>query len=495
MKPFTYSFSKLPLQMFLLQMYRMCSLHAGLSVEAQTWSFRVLTVQLTVILLLLTEARPGQSQGPGPAQIVTALVGEDVVLPCHLEPAADAVSSSVEWGRLDLEPRFVHVWHEGQNLLVNQNPAYRERTSVSPEKLRTGDLSLQLSAVTHSDNGRYRCLFPSQRKTTTVQLVVGSVSSPVITKISRNSRGAVELDCESKGWYPEPEVLWLDSEGNLLSAGPTETLRAPDDLYTVSSRLTVEKRHGNSFTCRVQQTHINQTRLTHIQLSDDFKVQSSDRSATAALAVCLVVSILFILVYFIWKCRKNKTQSRRSDKTDHGGKKNISKMNQTEGDRVRHQLIDHQTVQIEDLSERKVETEDSQAERRQVQSFFPWTIISRQKLQDEEETRREAQKQEKTEWEKKLQDEKKRRMEAEEEVKTLRQEKGFRDQQIQQLKRDLQTQNTQWEKKLQDEEKRKMEAEEEVKTLRQEKESRDQQIQQLKRDLQTQNNQVPAQDR
>ena len=72
------------------------------------------------------------------------------------------------------------------------------------------------------------------------------------------------LQCESKGWYPEPEVFWLDSEGNLLSAGPTETVRGPDDLYTVSSRVTVEKRHNNNFTCRVQQNNINQTRETHI---------------------------------------------------------------------------------------------------------------------------------------------------------------------------------------------------------------------------------------
>ncbi|XP_026182066.1 butyrophilin subfamily 2 member A2-like [Mastacembelus armatus] len=79
----------------------------------------------------------------------------------------------------------------------------------------------------------------------------GSVSSPVITKISRNSRGAVELDCESKGWYAEPEVLWLDSEGNLLSAGPTETLRGPDDLYTVS--VTGARPRGNP--CRQQVIH------------------------------------------------------------------------------------------------------------------------------------------------------------------------------------------------------------------------------------------------
>ncbi|KAL7375700.1 hypothetical protein ABVT39_022205 [Epinephelus coioides] len=93
----------------------------------------------------------------------------------------------------------------------------------------------------------------------------GAVSTPII-EIRSYYNGSVVLQCESAGWHPEPEVLWLDGEGNLLSAGPTETVRGPDDLYTVSSRVTVEKRHSNSFTCRVQQRNINQTTETHIQM-------------------------------------------------------------------------------------------------------------------------------------------------------------------------------------------------------------------------------------
>lgn len=115
----------------------------------------------------------GQSQGTGPAQPIVTFVGEDVILPCQLQPALDVVSRSLEWARPDLVPRFVHVWHEGQNILVNQNPSYKGRTSVSTEKLKHGDLSLKLSAVKHSDNGIYRCYFPPQDKEFIVELVVG----------------------------------------------------------------------------------------------------------------------------------------------------------------------------------------------------------------------------------------------------------------------------------------------------------------------------------
>ncbi|XP_051798405.1 NACHT, LRR and PYD domains-containing protein 3-like [Acanthochromis polyacanthus] len=118
---------------------------------------------------------------------------------------------------------------------------------------------------------------------------------------------SVELQCESAGWYPEPEVLWLDADGNLLSAGPTESVRGPDDLYTVSSRVSVEKKHGNKFTCRVQQKNINQSREVLIHVTDDFfKVQSSKNSTIVGLAVSLSAAFILFIVFFVRKRRQKR---------------------------------------------------------------------------------------------------------------------------------------------------------------------------------------------
>uniref|UniRef100_A0A667Z1Z2 Ig-like domain-containing protein n=1 Tax=Myripristis murdjan TaxID=586833 RepID=A0A667Z1Z2_9TELE len=202
-----------------------------------------------------------QSQLVGPPQPIVAIVGDDIILLCHLEPAVDAVAMTVEWARPDLEHSFVHVWHGGRKLPI-QHPSYKGRTSLFLDKLKDGDVSLKLSEVKLSDEGRYRCFIPSLGIETT--LVVGAASSPVIN-VTKSSSGVV-LECESKGWYPEPELFWLDAEGKLLSAGAPETVRGPDGLYTVSSRVTAEKSHSNSFTCRVQQLSINQSRDTHIHV-------------------------------------------------------------------------------------------------------------------------------------------------------------------------------------------------------------------------------------
>uniref|UniRef100_A0A8D0CRH3 Ig-like domain-containing protein n=2 Tax=Sander lucioperca TaxID=283035 RepID=A0A8D0CRH3_SANLU len=270
-----------------------------------------------VVLLLLNHLRGGQSQETGPPQLVVAMLGDDIILPCQLEPPMNAVSMTMEWGRRDLEPRFVLVWHDGQELLTDQNKAYKGRASVSINNLTLGDFSLRLSSVKISDSGTYRCYFPKLNKEYLVELLVGAASSPAISLAGiHKATSGVMLDCRSEGWYPEPEVLWLDGEGNLLSAGPPETVRGPDDLYTVSSRVTVEKRPSNRFTCRVQQKNINQTRETHIYVPEDFFVSPSSCSASVAMSVLFGLMFVLTVVLFVWKWRQNKIEIKKQLKNE-----------------------------------------------------------------------------------------------------------------------------------------------------------------------------------
>lgn len=216
-------------------------------------------------MVVLLPSHEGQPRVIGPSQPIVAIIGDDIILPCHLEPAMNATAMRLEWARPDLSPGFIHVRADNQEYVAHKQPSYAGRTSVFINRLQHGDVSLKLSKVRVSDEGTYRCLLPSLGRASFIKLVVGAVSSPVISSMKKSSH-RLDLHCQSRGWYPEPEVLWLDGEGNLLSAGPTETIRGPDGLYTVSSRVTVEKRHSDSFTCRVHQKNTNQTRETHIHV-------------------------------------------------------------------------------------------------------------------------------------------------------------------------------------------------------------------------------------
>ncbi|XP_076019115.1 butyrophilin subfamily 2 member A2-like isoform X2 [Genypterus blacodes] len=222
-----------------------------------------------LFLLLLTQTSAA-------TQPINVQLGDDVILPCQLEPAADVATMTLEWAKPNLTPRYVHVRRDGVDLLIDQNPAYIGRTLLFVNKLKCGDVSLKLSKVKLSDEGTYTCFIPSLGKRSTVKLVVSSVSSPVI-EIIKGADGVL-LQCKSAGWYPEPEVLWLDAEGLIVSAGPTDTLRGPDGLYTVSSSVTVDNKHSNTFTCKLQQVNITQTLQTRVFIQGTAEMNHEDET-------------------------------------------------------------------------------------------------------------------------------------------------------------------------------------------------------------------------
>lgn len=116
---------------------------------------------------------PGRPQVIGPSRPIVATVGDDIMLPCHLEPAVNASDMRLEWARPDLSPGFVHVRANGQEYVAHKQPSYRGRTSVSVHNLKHGDVSLKLSEVKVSDEGTYRCLVPSLGRAAFIKLVVG----------------------------------------------------------------------------------------------------------------------------------------------------------------------------------------------------------------------------------------------------------------------------------------------------------------------------------
>ncbi|GLD72346.1 butyrophilin subfamily 3 member A2-like protein [Lates japonicus] len=147
----------------------MLHLKDGLSFKPGLSDLGALASHYTVVFLLLTHTCGGQSD----PQPMVAMAGDDVILPCHLETAADASDMTVAWTRPDLSPKFVHVRRDRMDFLINQNPLYQGRTSVFNSKLKRGDLSVKLYRVKLSDGGTYSCFIPDLDKESTVQLVVG----------------------------------------------------------------------------------------------------------------------------------------------------------------------------------------------------------------------------------------------------------------------------------------------------------------------------------
>uniref|UniRef100_A0A3B4Z4E2 Ig-like domain-containing protein n=1 Tax=Stegastes partitus TaxID=144197 RepID=A0A3B4Z4E2_9TELE len=116
----------------------------------------------------------------GASQPIVATLGDDITLPCHLKPAQDVSELTTEWTRPDLNPRFVHVWRAGQELVEMKHKSFKGRTTLFTEELQRGNVSLRLSRVRLSDKGTYRCYIPTMEKQTNIHLVVGEYTHSLL---------------------------------------------------------------------------------------------------------------------------------------------------------------------------------------------------------------------------------------------------------------------------------------------------------------------------
>ncbi|KAG8005966.1 Myelin-oligodendrocyte glycoprotein, partial [Nibea albiflora] len=130
----------------------------------------------------------GNFQVIGSHEPIVAAQGDDVVLPCHVEPQISVVRYTVEWSRPDLKPdpndrlsrvEYVHLHRDSREVPDMKISSYFQRTALFAEGLVHGNISLKIMNVTLEDRGRYKCFIPklksSAEKFSIVNLVVGHV--------------------------------------------------------------------------------------------------------------------------------------------------------------------------------------------------------------------------------------------------------------------------------------------------------------------------------
>ncbi|XP_023202793.1 uncharacterized protein LOC111611196 [Xiphophorus maculatus] len=136
------------------------------------WTF------IFVVVLVWTPVKGGLHL-IGSSQPIVAAPGDDVVLPCRVDPEWDAVGKTVEWSRPDLRPsgpqkrvEYVFVYRFRKTDRDMMMDTYIQRTSLSQDGLRRGDVSLTIRNVSLQDHGRFRCFIPRLRIEAELLLVV-----------------------------------------------------------------------------------------------------------------------------------------------------------------------------------------------------------------------------------------------------------------------------------------------------------------------------------
>ncbi|KAI2644047.1 Butyrophilin-like protein 3 [Labeo rohita] len=130
-----------------------------------------------------------------------------------------------------------------------------------------------------------------------VSAVVGH--PPVVTVDGFDKSERLHLQCESEGWYPEPVLEWLNSEGVKLSSETTETHRNAD-RFSVKHTITVQH-SGSKIHCRVKLRH----HVLETQIVTSNKSFNPWRTSVilSSIAVALIVIAGMLIAAFVHKNR------------------------------------------------------------------------------------------------------------------------------------------------------------------------------------------------
>ncbi|XP_064814547.1 butyrophilin subfamily 1 member A1-like isoform X1 [Oncorhynchus masou masou] len=276
------------------------------------------------LLLLLQRAGSEKFEVLGPTRAIVAVAGDDIILPCYIKPNISAEDMRVDWFRVNLPDTQsnirVHIYQDGRDKYHDQIHSYRGRTSLFKEELKKGNTSLKLTRVQGTDDGHYKCLVESKTHydDATIQVYVRAIGSKPEVSIEGQKEGGMALLCVTKGWFPEPELEWLDSEGVTLSAGPSETDRDYEGFYVVKLKTIVKETDINRFTCRLRQRQQHEV----IKMETEFHIPSElilVHTETWKVALAVIVSLLIVLVVISAFCvwwRKNASRAEHSQELE-----------------------------------------------------------------------------------------------------------------------------------------------------------------------------------
>nr|XP_032629924.1 butyrophilin subfamily 1 member A1-like [Chelonoidis abingdonii] len=239
----------------------------------------------------------------GPSEPVTAILGQEAVLPCHLSPRMSAANMEVRWFHSEFA-FFVHLYRDGKDQYDGQMPGYRGRTELLKAGLTDGIVPLRILNIRCADEGQYLCFVQDDTvyEETVLELWVAGLGSAPLISVEGHQDGGIQVVCQSAGWYPEPEVLWKDLSGRHLPTLSETTSQRDNGLFETETALIVIEHSNQNLSCFIRNTVLNQEKESAVYIADSFFPRVNPWMV--ALSVILVVLFGFIgLTVYLFKMK------------------------------------------------------------------------------------------------------------------------------------------------------------------------------------------------
>ncbi|XP_062258686.1 V-set domain-containing T-cell activation inhibitor 1 [Platichthys flesus] len=251
----------------------------------------LIIIFLAIIILFLSFAFSSSSAVLSRNTAPIANLGQDTLLSCYLLTQT-VTKVSVTWEKKGLSG-VVYKYKNGAATLQDQSSQFKGRTQLFSEALATGNASLLLRNVKHSDEGEYTCSISSSKSGGTVNIHLQTAAFTAPTFTLSNS----VLTAHASRWFPIPNVTWLNLDEEVLR-GNTTFSASHNKIYSVTSTLPVN--NTDAYICRIENnlvTSVSTATVTGSAVSEDSYFTFS---AASSLLVSVHLSITTTCVLCIY---------------------------------------------------------------------------------------------------------------------------------------------------------------------------------------------------
>ncbi|XP_038161176.1 selection and upkeep of intraepithelial T-cells protein 5-like isoform X3 [Cyprinodon tularosa] len=232
------------------------------------------------------------SSADAASKTIVGYVNGTIILPCQTNRTDNLLT--VEWSK-DRGSIITLLFRHGHETIEEKNKAFLNRTSISVDGVKQGDISQTITELRLSDEGQYECrtrLGSQLQIEATLNLIVGAVSEPQLSFVPPG----LTLECRAEGWSPEPNITFLDASGNEMKAEPAHVALRPAGYFTVTRRLSLQT-DTDRVNCSIYQPLLNQRRNATVYVPGNCMKYCYKE----ILITGVITGAAFVLVYILWK--------------------------------------------------------------------------------------------------------------------------------------------------------------------------------------------------
>uniref|UniRef100_K7F3B3 Ig-like domain-containing protein n=1 Tax=Pelodiscus sinensis TaxID=13735 RepID=K7F3B3_PELSI len=238
----------------------------------------------------------------GPERPVAASLGGEAVLSCHLSPSMSAENMEVRWFRGKFSS-VVHLYRGGKDQYGLQMVEYQGRTELLKDDITNGRVFLRIHNIRPSDNGQYTCYFQSSvsYEEALLELRVAGLGSAPAISMEGHQDGGVQVVCQSSGWYPQPEAVWRDHQGQRLPSVSEKTSQEAGGLFQTETAIVLTEESNRKVSCHIRNPRLNQETESVISIAELFFPRVNAWMVSVWVSVALLVTVIAVASFCFWR--------------------------------------------------------------------------------------------------------------------------------------------------------------------------------------------------